>query len=220
MARRSSDPFEKRFNPKTEMIDSKLLEVRKAVKGRKPNFQIQNSNDPKKRWPGRWKRPKGLQSKMRERRKGNPKYIEPGYGSPAAVRGATVEGLFPVVVRNVSDLGKVKDDEGVIISATVSIRKKAQIAKAAAGRKLKLLNLNAEELAKRLGESMAARKTRRLGLLQKRKIKGEAKKRQPTPTPATTAAASTGDIESKVDEEAKKKAEKAEKDKILITKAK
>ena len=205
------------------MIDAKLLEVRKAIKGRKPNFQIQNSNDPKKRFPGRWKRPKGLQSKMRERRKSNPKYIEPGYGSPAAVRGATAEGLFPVVVRNVSDLGKVKDDEGVIISATVSMRNKLGIAKAAAERKLKLLNLNAEELAKRLGESMAARKTRRLELLQKRKVKGQVKKKETAQ--ATTAAAetkdatATSDIESKVNEEAKKKAEKAEKDKIL-TKAK
>ena len=205
------------------MIDAKLLEVRKAIKGRKPNFQIQNSNDPKKRFPGRWKRPKGLQSKMRERRKGNPKYIEPGYGSPAAVRGATAEGLFPVVVKNISDLGKVKGDEGVIISATVSMRNKVLLANAAAERKLKLLNLNAEELAKRLGESMAARKTRRLGLLQKRKVKGEVKKQQPAT--ATTAAearkdtAQTSDIESKVDEEAKRKAEKEEKDKIL-TKAK
>ncbi len=203
-----------------KMLDAKLLEVRKAVKGRKPNFQIQNSNDPKKRFAGRWKRPKGLQSKMRERRKGNPRYIEPGYGSPAAVRGATAEGLFPVVVKNISDLGKVKSDEGVMISATVSMRNKVLIAKAAAERKLKLLDLNAEELAKRLGESMAARKSRRLGLLQKRKVRGEVKKRE-TVT-ATTAAAekknttAASDIESKVDEEAKKKAEKAEKDKVLI----
>lgn len=204
------------------MIDAKLLEVRKAVKARKPNFKVQNSNDPKKRFAGRWKRPKGLQSKMRERRKGNPKYIEPGYGSPAAVRGATAEGLFPVIVNNISDLGKVKGDEGVIISATVSMRKKAQIAEAAAGRKLKLLNVNAEELAKRLGESMSARKTRRIELLQKRKVKGEVK-----PKKAATAAAEAkkdtaqiSDIESKVDEEARKKAEKAEKDKVLITKAK
>lgn len=205
-----------------KMLDAKLLEVRKAVKGRKPNFQIQNSNDPKKRFAGRWKRPKGLQSKMRERRKGNPKYIEPGYGSPAAVRGATAEGLFPVVVRNISDLGKVKGDEGVIISATVSMRNKVLIAKAAAERNLKLLNLNAEELVKRLGESMAARKTRRLGLLQKRKVKGEVKKKEAAATAAEAKkdTAQISDIESKVDEEAKKKAEKAEKDKILITKAK
>lgn len=207
------------------MLSAKLLEVRRAVKRRKPNFQIQNSNDPKKRWPGRWKRPKGLQSKMRERRKGNPKYIEPGYGSPVEVKGATADGLFPVVVSNVSALGRVREGEGVVISATVSVRKKAGIAKAAAERKLKLLNFNAEEMAKKLAEGMAYRKSRRLEMLKKRKVKGEVKKKEAAP--ATTAAvekkdaaAATGSIESKVDEDAKKKAEKAEKDKILMTKAK
>lgn len=204
------------------MLSAKLLEVRRAVKRRKPNFQIQNSNDPKKRWPGRWKRPKGLQSKMRERRKGNPKYIEPGYGSPVEVKGATSEGLFPVVVSNIAALGRVREGEGVVISATVSIRKKAGIAKAAAERKLKLLNFNAEEMAKKLAEGMASRKSRRLEILKKRKVKGEAKKPQPE-QPATAAADkkdTATDIESKVDEDAKKKAEKAEKDKILMTKAK
>ncbi len=192
------------------MLSAKLLEVRKAVKRRKPNFQIQNSNDPKKRFAGRWKRPKGLQSKMRERRKGNPMYIEPGYGSPVAVKGATAEGLFPIVVMNVADLEKVEADHGVVISATVSMRKKAQIAKAATERKLKLLNWNVEEMAKKMSEGMASRKSRRLAILQKRKVKEEPKK-QP---------AATGDIESKVDDEARKKAEKAEKDKVLMTKAK
>ncbi len=192
------------------MLNAKLLEVRKAVKRRKPNFQIQNSNDPKKRFAGRWKRPKGLQSKMRERRKGNPRYIEPGYGSPVAVKGATAEGLFPIVVMNVAGLEKVGADHGVVISATVSMRKKAQIAKAATERRLKLLNWNVEEMAKKMSEGMATRKSRRLAILQKRKVKGEPKK-QP---------AAAKDIESKVDDEARKKAEKAEKDKVLMTKAK
>ena len=117
------------------MISQKLLELRKAMKARKPNFRIQNSNDPKKRFSGRWKRPKGLQSKIRERRKGNPRYIEPGYGSPAAVRGASAEGLFPVMVSNVSDLAKVGADHGVVISSTVGLRKKVEIVKAAVERK-------------------------------------------------------------------------------------
>ena len=213
------------------MIDQKLIELRKAMKARKPNFHVQNSNDPKKRFSGRWKRPKGLQSKIRERRKGNPRYIEPGYGSPAAVRGVSAEGLFPVVVHNVGDLAKVKGDHGVVISATVGLRKKAEIVKVAVEKKLRLLNVNHTELAKAVGEFLAARKKRRHEILQKRKIKGEAKK--PAPEATSTAAAAKSeqakaagtqgqgapDIESRVDDEDKKKAEKAEKDRIL-TKAK
>ncbi|MBI2580395.1 hypothetical protein HYV85_01155 [Candidatus Woesearchaeota archaeon] len=208
------------------MINEKMLGLRKAMKARKPNFKIQNSNDPKKRFAGRWKRPKGLQSKMRERRKGNPKYIEPGYGSPREVRGATAEGFFPVVARNLGDIAGVKEGACVIVSASVGMRKKAEIIKAASGRKLALLNVNAGEFAKKTAELISLRKKRRSELMQKRKVKGETKK-QPATSPAPAASATEEakvkskyeDIEAKLSDEDKKKAEKAEKDKIL-TKAK
>ena len=209
------------------MINEELLELRKAMKGRKPNFKIQNSNDPKKRFAGRWKRPKGLQSKMRERRKGNPKYIEPGYGSPREVRGATAEGFFPVVVRSLGDIAGVKEGSGVIVAAAVGMRKKAGLLRAAAEKKLRLLNVNAGEFAKKTQEFMSSRKKRRSELLQKRKVKSEAKKQPaqaPAPAAAVAAAAAQAkgegqNIEAKLSDEDKKKAEKAEKDKIL-TKAK
>lgn len=208
------------------MINEKLLGLRKAMKARKPNFKIQNSNDPKKRFAGRWKRPKGLQSKMRERRKGNPKYIEPGYGSPREVRGATADGFFPVVARSLSDLANVKEGSGVIVSARVGMRKKTEILKAAAERKLRVLNVDAGEFAKKTGEAMSLRKKRRSELMQKRKVKSETKKQEaktPAPGAAATAAADVQaegkDIEAKLSDEDRKKVEKAEKDKIL-TKAK
>ncbi len=200
------------------MIDARLIEVRKAVKRRKPNFKIQNSNDPAKRFAGRWKRPKGLQSKMRERRKGNPKSVEPGYGSPEPVRGTTPDGFFPVVVKNISELANIQEGCGVVISAGVGMLKRAAIAKAAIDKKLKPLNFKADEISTRLSESVALRKKRRLEIMQRRKVKGEAKKPSVAATTAPSAKPSA-DIEGKVDVEEKKKAEKAEKDKIL-TKAK
>jgi large subunit ribosomal protein L32e len=196
------------------MIDAKLLEVRKSVKRRKPNFQIQNSNDPVKRFAGRWKRPKGLQNKMRENRKGNPISIEPGYGSPAAVRGAAMEGVFPFVVCNVEDLAKAPEGYGIVISAGVGMRKKVEIVKAATAKKLMLLNFKAEEISKRIDDALAARKKRRQEILHKRKTKAESKK----PAPATSPEQPAAQVTEKSDEE-KKKAEKEEKDKLL-TKAK
>lgn len=198
------------------MMDTKLLAVRKAVKMRKPNFQVQNSNDPAKRFAGRWKRPKGLQNKMRERRKGNPKYIEPGYGSPALVKGATPDGFFPVVVNNVNGLANIKENCGVIISADVGMRKRSEIVKAVIAKKLKLLNFKAEEISKRIEDSLSSRKKRRQEIVQKRKVKGESKKPAQAPAPAAQPASAT---EAKAEVEEKKKAEKEEKDKVL-TKAK
>ncbi|MBI2145202.1 hypothetical protein HYU18_02660, partial [Candidatus Woesearchaeota archaeon] len=164
----------------SKMTMDRLVQLRNVMKRRKPNFKIQNSNDPRKRFAGRWKRPKGLQSKMRERRKGNPRYIEPGYGSPAQVRGTTTEGLFPVVVRTVKDLSGIKAGFGAVVAATVGMKRKLEIVKAAADRKIRLLNLNAEEFGKSAAESMAARKQRRQQL--KSKAAAQAVKKEPAAT--------------------------------------
>lgn len=185
------------------MSVAKLLEIRKSRN--KPNFQVQNSNDRKKRFPGRWKRPKGLQSKMRERRRGNPKYIEPGYGAPAAIRGATADGLFPVVVSNAAQLDSIRSGQGVVIASVVGMRKRAEIAAAAAQKKLPLINFKADKVSADTASALAARKKRRQEILQKRKLAPEAKK-----------AAEPSGVEAKVDEEERKKLEKAEKDKVLI----
>ncbi len=192
------------------MADARLLELRRKIKAGKPNFHIQNSNDPRKRFAGRWKRPKGLQSKMRERRKGNPLPVEPGYGSPASVKGATQEGLFPFVVHSISDLAKVREGFAAVVSATAGLRKKAQIVKAAAERKLRLLNIDIASFTKSMEESMSSRKEKRQQILRGRKVKAETKK-----AAESKEAKSQEGIEGKIGDDAKKKAEKAEKDKVL-----
>jgi len=201
------------------MIDTRLLAVRKAVKRRKPNFKIQNSNDPKKRFAGRWKRPKGLQNKMRERRKGNPKYIEPGYGSPVMVKGASPGGLFPIVVMNLNDLAMIREGQGVVISAGVGMRKRAEIVKAVIAKKLTLLNFKPDDISKKIEATIASRKKQRQEFAQKRKVKGESKKPAAKEAPATAAPAPEQKPAAEAEAEEKKKAEKEEKDKIL-TKAK
>ena len=193
------------------MIDARLLEIRKTMKRRKPNFKILNSNDPKKRFAGRWKRPKGLQSKMRERRKGNPRYIEPGYGSPAAVRGATAQGLFPVVVSTLAELTLVTADQGVVIAATVGMKKRAAIVKAVVEKNLTLLNFNADDITRKIEAAVAGRKKRRQELMERKKSSITAAKKAVAESKPAVAAT----IETVVDEEAKKKAEKEEKDKLL-----
>jgi hypothetical protein len=142
---------------------------------------------------------------MRERRKGNPKYIEPGYGSPREVRGATAEGFFPVIVSSLKDLANVKEGFGIIVSATVGMRKKAAILKAAAERKLRLLNADAGEFAKKTAELLSSRKKRRSELMQKRKVRGESKKPEPKkPEPAKKPLPAKKSVAPKKPEPAKK----------------
>jgi large subunit ribosomal protein L32e len=198
------------------MINTKMLEVRKSIKKRKPNFHIQNSNDPAKRFVNRWKRPKGLQNKMRENRKGNPISVEPGYGSPEAVKGTSPEGFRPIMINNISDLSKVTDGCAGVVSAYVGMKNKTEIVKAAITKKIKLLNVKTEDFSQAVEKSMAARKKKRQDLLSKRKSRAEPKKADKTA--AKEASKETIETKTETDEE-KKKAEKEEKDKVL-TKAK
>ena len=50
----------------TETEKKKLLEVRKILKDKKPDFKQQNFGK-KKKIADKWKRPRGLQSKMRHK---------------------------------------------------------------------------------------------------------------------------------------------------------
>ncbi|MBI2143583.1 hypothetical protein HYU17_00335 [Candidatus Woesearchaeota archaeon] len=197
---------------------SELLKVRKAVKDKKPSFKVQKSNDPVKRFAGRWKRPKGIHAKMKLGKRGNPAGVEPGYGSPVMVRGATADGLFPVVIKNIAGLGNVREGQGVVVSAALGIRKKSELVKAAAGRGLRLLNLDAGLFNKNFDELVITRRKRRQGILQKRKVRGESKKEvkesKPTALKPQQPAPAAADIEEKLDD-TRKKAEKAEMDRVL-----
>ena len=84
----------------------KLIILRKAMKAKKPSFIRQDSHK-KKRVGLAWRKPKGLQSKMRLSIKGYRKTANPGYGSPKLVAGLSKEGLVKVNVGCVKDLEKI-----------------------------------------------------------------------------------------------------------------
>lgn len=84
----------------------------------------------------RWRRPKGIHNKMRERRAGYPSRPEIGMRKPREQRGK-VKGMKAVRVENMKDLGKAKE---AIIIAKVGRRKRIEIEKKAEEMKLKILN--------------------------------------------------------------------------------
>jgi len=161
---------------KTEL--GKLAEIRKELKARKPYFVRQClykksriTNDEK------WKKPKGMHSKLRNAFKGHAKRVKVGYRGPEEVRGITSSGLFPVLVENVSQLSIVGENQGALISSGVGMKNKLLILEEAKKKNITILNVkDTGKFAEEAKSAMEKRKQERKEKLERKKRKAEKKK--------------------------------------------
>ena len=116
-----------------------MLSLRETLKGKKPEFNRQESWRYKRVKPS-WRRARGLDSKMRTKRKGWPKSVDHGYRSPKSVRGLHPSGFEEVIVHNVKDLDEITSDQAARISHTVGRRKREDIVERAEELKIYVLN--------------------------------------------------------------------------------
>jgi len=136
---------EERKSEKINNIDSvhtetsSLLRTRKLLKSKKPEFVRQESWR-YKRVKSSWRKPKGIDSKMRIKKKGWPKSIQIGYRSPKKVRGFHPSGLKEIIIYNVNDLERVNSENMVRIGGTVGMKKKLNIIKRAKELKIQIVN--------------------------------------------------------------------------------
>lgn len=108
-----------------------LLEQRKRIKRKKPDFYMQDSHK-KGRLKSKWRRPKGIDSKMRLCLKGYRKSVEPGFGSPNPVKGLLSSGQMPVLVNNLKDLESIdKEKQAALLSSGIGTRKRIEMLKKA-----------------------------------------------------------------------------------------
>ena len=112
--------------PQLSSHEKRLLSVRKIQKSGKPEFRRQESWR-YKRVDASWRRPKGIDSKMRLKKGGRPKSVEIGYGSPSQIRGRSAAGYEEVTVFNVEDMSKVTLTQVVRIAHVVGKRKRVGI---------------------------------------------------------------------------------------------
>ncbi|MDO8623017.1 MAG: eL32 family ribosomal protein [archaeon] len=99
----------------------------------------------------KWRRPKGRDNKMREKRRSYPKTVMIGYGSPKKLRGK-IGNDIPMIINNVADLSKLKENNIAIISANVGKKKRIEILKKAEENKIKILNTSLKKIQKKTGE--------------------------------------------------------------------
>lgn|SRR3989338_5897262 len=181
----------------------KLLEVRKQLKERNPEF-IRQDTHKRKKLEIKWKKPQGVHSKIRHRFKGRGKMPSPGYKSPIKVKGLHASGLRIVNIYSPTDLESIKkESEGIIISKSVGMRKRLDILKEAKDHKINVLNINLDEHMKKIQDFIDSKKK-------------ETPKEKKHDTKEPKEAKDKKEQDSKdVNDEQKKETEKKEKDKVL-----
>jgi len=118
----------------------RVLAMRERHKGKKPRFRRQESWR-YKRVSQVWRKPDGIDSKMRYRMKGWPKLVEVGYRGPRVARGLHPSGYAEVIVRTVDDVAKVDPEtQAIRIAHTVGMKKRAEISARAEERDIHILN--------------------------------------------------------------------------------
>ena len=181
-----------------------LLELRTRIKEKKPDF-IRQDNPKRMKVNDKWRKPKGIHSKIRHKFKGRRKMPSPGYKSPRDAKGLHSSGLKIVGIISINDLIKIrKESEGAVIAKSVGMKKKLEILKKARELNVNILNLNVNEQIKKIEDFINSKKKKATTEVKKEEVKEE---KAVTKEPIEKTQVS--------DKDDKKLAEKKEKDKVL-----
>jgi large subunit ribosomal protein L32e len=118
----------------------RLMALKKRMARKRPKFERPES------WryvriSKNWRKPKGIDNKTRQKRRGWPASPNIGYGSPKAVRDLHPSGMEEVAVFNVGDLAIIDPETQVArIGGSVGARKRSRIVEEAQKREIRVLN--------------------------------------------------------------------------------
>ncbi len=154
----------------------------------------------KKRIKFQWRKARGIQSKVREERKGHGAKVKIGYGT-------SKEGRKEIIlITNLKDLENAKGE--IVLSGKLGMRKRIELIKKAQEKKIKITNIkNAEEYLKKAEEKRKQKKQQK----EQEKNKKETTKEESKKTKKQ-------EETSQLSSEGRKEEEKKELDKLLTKK--
>ncbi len=126
--------------PRLDSEIRRLIKVRIRQKSRKPEFKRYESHKKLRLRDKSWRRPRGMDNKMRKRIAGK-KPVSVGFGTPSAVRHLHPSGFKEVLVRNPSELDRVDvRSEAIRIASSVGLKKRLAIEDKAKEMGIRVLN--------------------------------------------------------------------------------
>lgn len=133
--------YEVKLKPKLSKETLVALKKRAEVSGRRPEFLRQEWYKRKRLQGAKWRRPRGMHSKMRQHYAYRRSVVSIGYGSPKEARFLHPSGFKEVMVHNVKDLGKINPEtEAARIAHQVGMKKRLEIEAKAKELKIRVLN--------------------------------------------------------------------------------
>lgn len=120
----------------------------------------------------KWRKPKGMHSKLRLNKKGHGRKPSPGYRSPRNIRGKKEYTL----VNSIKDIG---ENRKIVIASKVGLRKKVEMIKYSLEKGIHIINIpNIEKFLRNVEEMFAKKRANKKTRLDKKeKLKDELKKK-------------------------------------------
>ena len=136
----SEEEYKPRQKPVLDKQTKKDLSKRNRMSHKRPSFKRQNWFL-YKRLGEKWRRPRGIHSKMRRHFKYRIPVVQVGFRGPASVRGLHPSGFEEVLVHNTKEVENVNPEtQAVRISSTVGDKKRELIVKKADELKIRVFN--------------------------------------------------------------------------------